>query len=197
MVVWLRRLAVTVTAVCLLAGCQPAAPPSPVPAPSFRCTPEAGGPEFDCTPRQHDDMVAKDQLYAEAEAVYRRFFAEDVRIFRAGGVTEPTAVLLETTTGAFLDDSMGLYRSLKKDSRRLEGGDIRLAYLKRRPGISKQDSVVAMVACVDARSATVIEHGKSAGQGYVVEDVLYFARFDGVLKIQGADGQEESECRRG
>ena len=54
--------------------------------PSYRCTPEAGGAEFDCTQHQYDEMVAKDKLYAEAEAVYRKFFVEDVRIFRKGGI---------------------------------------------------------------------------------------------------------------
>ena len=79
------RLASSVVLACLLAGCQPPAP-SPTPVPSYRCTPEAGGAEFDCTQHQYDEMVAKDKLYAEAEAVYRKFLAEDVRILRAGGI---------------------------------------------------------------------------------------------------------------
>lgn len=193
MVVWLRRLAVTVTAACLLAGCQPTAPPSPVPAPSFRCTPEAGGPEFDCTPRQHDDMVAKDQLYAEAEAVYRRFFAEDVRILRAGGASVATPVLVGTTTGAFFDDSMDYYRSLKEERSRLVGGQVRLSLL-RAPGVSKGGSIVALRACIDASSARIRIAGKDVGPGRKGSDLLYFGRVDGVLKIQGADGKEGGAC---
>lgn len=193
MLSWPGRLAVTLFAACLLAGCQPAAPP-PTPVPTYACTPEAGGAEFSCSQQQYDEMVAKDELYAEAEAVYRRFFAEDVRIFRSGGVAEPTQTLLETTTGAFLSDSMALYRSLKADSRRLEGGEIRLVSIQRRAGVSKESSIVAMTVCVDARSTTVLEHGKKVGPGYLIEDLLYFGRFDGVLKIQGADGQEEGKC---
>jgi len=139
-------------------------------------------------------MVAKDKLYAEAEAVYRKFFAEDSRIFRAGGITEPTPVLLETTTGAFLDDSMALYRSLKKDERKLVGGEITLVRLARAPGLVKESSLVAMKACVDARSTTVFEHGKKTGKGFMVEDLLYFGRFGDAMKIQGADGQQEGKC---
>ncbi len=187
------RLASIVVLACLLAGCQPAAP-VPTPVPSYRCTPEAGGPEFDCTQHQYDDMLAKDKLYAEAEAVYRKFLAEDIRIFRAGGVTEPTAVLLETTTGAFLEDSMALYSSLKADSRRLVGGEIKLTYLGRKPGVMKEASVVAMVACVDARTTEVREKGKRVSAGQLVEDLLYFGLFNGQVKIQGADGQREGEC---
>jgi hypothetical protein len=94
------RLAPLVVLACLLAGCQPPVP-SPTPVPSYRCTPEAGGAEFDCTQHQYDEMVAKDKLYAEDEAVYRRFLVEDIRIMRAGGVSSPTPELLETTSGAF------------------------------------------------------------------------------------------------
>jgi len=187
------RLASIIVAACLLTACQPPAP-TPSPLPSYRCTPEAGGAEFDCSQKQYDDMVAKDKLYAEAEAVYRKFFEEDSRIFRAGGITEPTPALLETTTGAFLEDSMALYRSLHADTRKLVGGTIELTYLGRRPGVAKESSVAAMVACVDARTTAVQEHGKKVGQGQLVQDLLYFGRFEGKLKIQGADGQKEGSC---
>ncbi|HEX5334760.1 MAG TPA: hypothetical protein VFW55_02695, partial [Propionicimonas sp.] len=100
-------------------------------------------------------MVAKDKLYAEAEAVYRKFFEEDVRIYRAGGVDQPTAVLLETAHGQFVEDSMDLYRGLIADSRRLEG-DVRLVSLVRKPGISKELSVAVFAVCTDARSAKVL-----------------------------------------
>ena len=186
------RLASIIVAACILTGCQPPAP-TPSPLPSYRCTPEAGGAEFDCSQKQYDDMVAKDKLYAEAEAVYRKFFDEDVRIYRAGGVDQPTAVLLETAHGQFVEDSMDLYRGLKADSRRLQG-DVRLVSLVRKPGISKESSVVVFAACTDARSATVLEHGKAVGHGFLIEELIYFGRFDGILKIQGADGQQEGKC---
>jgi hypothetical protein len=158
--------------------------------PSYRCTPEAGGAEFDCSQKQYDDMVAKDKLYAEAEAVYRRFFDEEVRILRAGGVVEPTPVLLGTTTGAFLEDSMDYYRSLVEERTKLIGGEVRLASLARVPGVSKADSVVVLKACVDATSARMEVDGKLNGNGRSGIDVLYFGPPGGPLKIQGADGTE-------
>jgi hypothetical protein len=139
-------------------------------------------------------MVAKDKLYTEAEAVYRRFLAEDERIFRQGGITEPTAVLLETTTGAFLENSMTLYRSFVEGERKSVGGEIRLQSLARLPSQSKGGSIVAMRACVDASTTTVYRRGKPAGKGGVGADALYFGRVDGVLKIQGADGKAVESC---
>ena len=186
------RLASTLVVACLLTGCQPAAP-TPTPVPNYRCTPEAGGAEFECSQKQYDDMVAKDKLYAEAEAVYRRFLAEDVRIYRAGGVDQPTPVLLETAHGQFVQDSMDLYRGLIADSRRLDG-DVSLVSLVRKPGISKESSVVVLAACTDARAARILEHGKEVGHGFLIEELIYVGRFDGALKIQGADGQQEGKC---
>jgi len=162
--------------------------------PSYRCTPEAGGAEFHCSQKQYVDMVAKDKLYAEAEAVYRKFFEEDVRIFRAGGITKPTPVVLETTTGDFQVDSMDLYNSFVREGRKSVGGDIRLARLDRVPGASKGGSVVALRACVDASSTTTVRHGSSPEKGGFGSDLLYFGRSDGTLKIQGADGEAVESC---
>lgn len=188
-----RRLAPAVVLACLLVGCVPPAP-IPSPTPSYRCTPEAGGAEFECSQHQFDEMVAKDKLYAEAEDVYRRFFAEDVRILRLGGLNDPSPVLLETSSGAFLDDSMDYYRSLKKEQTRLVGGEIRLISLARAIGISKGDSVVAMKACIDATTTSMETDGKPAGRGRSGTDVLYFGPAGGPLRIQGADGAEGDSC---
>lgn len=188
------RLAVSaVLCACLLAGCQPPAV-TPSPAPTFRCTPEAGGAEFECSQQQHDEMVAKDELYAEAEAVYRRFFEEDVRMFRIGGADEATEVLLDTTAGDFLRDSLDLYRKLKREGRKSVGGEIRLASLVRAPGTSKGGSVVALRACIDASSTKTVVRGQVVEQGGSGSDLLYFGRFDAGLKIQGADGKAVESC---
>ena len=133
------RLATTLIVVCLLTGCQPTTP-TPVPVPSYRCTPEAGGAEFDCSQKQFDDMVAKDRLYAEAETVYRKFLAEDIRIMREGGVPHPTPVLLETASGAFLDDAMAEYKDMLGLGLRAEGSDPVVVSLARQPGLSKGGS---------------------------------------------------------
>lgn len=190
-----RRLVFTAASLCLLAACTPTSPtPTPSPAPSYRCTPEAGGDEFDCTQAQHDEMIAKDKLYAEAEAVYRKFLNEDVRILRDGGIATATPVIKETATGAFLTDSMDYYRSLKKDKAKLIGGEVLLRALVRAPGVTKGGSVVAMRACVDASSARIVIDGKDYGPGRRGSDLLYFGRVGGALKIQGADGKEVDTC---
>lgn len=187
------RLASTVVAACLLTGCVPPVP-TPSPLPSYRCTPEAGGAEFDCSQKQYDDMVAKDKLYAEAEAVYRRFLAEDVRIAREGGVSEPTEELLATATGAFLDDVLAGYRDDKGQGITIRGGDRIIKSLARLPGVAKAGSSVALRVCVDSTSVDVFRAEQRVGSGLITSDDLYFGRADGVLKILGADGKEVKSC---
>lgn len=189
-----RRLAVSAAvAVCLLAGCQLPSM-SPTPAPTFRCTPEAGGAEYECSPHQYDEMVAKDKLYAEAEAVYRRFLAEDIRIARAGGLSEPTQMILETSAGAFLEDVVAEYRQNKGDGITVRGGDRLVESVTRLVGAAKGGSIVTMRVCVNSSSVDIFKNGKRLGKGLVTRDDLYFARFDTRLKIIGADGEEVDSC---
>ena len=187
------RLASIIVAACLLTGCQPPAP-VPTPVPSYRCTPEAGGAEFHCSQKQYVDMVAKDKLYAEAEAVYRKFLAEDIRIARGGGVSEPTEELLATATGAFLNDLMAGYREDKSQGITVRGGDRMVKTLTRLVGVAKAGSSVALRVCVDSSSVEVFRAEKRVGSGLITSDDLYFGRADGVLKILGADGEEVKSC---
>lgn len=191
---WTGRSLIAFAAALLLAGCSqpPATPPST--APSFRCTPEAGGAEFDCTQQQYDEMLAKDKLYAEAEAVYRRFLAEEIRILRAGGTDSPTAVIEETTSGSFFDEVMADFVQAKRQSISVDQGDREVVSVERMTGVAKGGSAVALAICVDSRSVHFLRNGESEGVGGVTRDELYFGNFDGRLKVIGADGKGVDEC---
>jgi len=189
------RAGLAALALAAVAGCQPpAVVPTPAPTPTFTCTPEAGGDAYECSQAQYDEMLAKNELYAEAEAVYRKFLAEDIRIMRAGGVMEPTPVLLETTTGAFLEDVMSDYRLAKKMGTRVAEGDRKLEWIRRLAGVSKGGSIVAIAACVDSTSSRFFVGDRYVGRGLLNRDDLYLARSEGLLRIIGADGEEVETC---
>jgi len=190
-----RRLVFTAAVLCLVTACTPAAPtPTPSPAPSYRCTPEAGGDEFDCSQAQHDEMVAKDELYSEAETVYRKYLAEDARILRAGGIATPSPALLATTGGEFLADAMDNYKAVADRKVTAEGPQPSLVYFRRAPGRSKTGSIVSATVCVDGSSLEFFRSGKSLGKGRVIKDETYFAEIDGALKVIGADGSRVKSC---
>lgn len=181
-------------ALALLAGCTPAQPTMAPPKPSPTCTPEAGGPAYPCSPYYYDQMVAKDKLYAEAETVYRKFFAEEERIYRAGGVTEPTPVLLETATGEYLKDSAAFYKYVHDHGIRAEGGEFRISWIKRAPGVSSQGSIVALESCKDARSVALTQPNKKPTAGGVVNETALFVRVGPALKLTAAESKEVASC---
>lgn len=201
----LTRVTATILTAVVLVGCQPTTSPTaptpspspsistPVPTPTYMCTPEAGGQEAPCTQAEYDEMKAKDALYAEAEAVYQRLFAENIRISRAGGTAEPTSVILETTEGAFRDNVMSIFREMADEGTRARGEDPTLA-IERAPGISKQGSIVALSICVNATRWAFYNGEKQVSQGRIGLDLVYFKRFDMTLKIIGADGRFVDSC---
>lgn len=188
----------------VVAGCQPSSPspspttsptsPSPVPTPSHMCTPEAGGDEAPCSEIQYNEMKVKDALYAEAEAVYREYWAEVVRIMRLGGVVEPTEVLLRTTDGFQLEDVVSRLSQLAADGVVARGEDPQIIWIRRLAGQSKSGSLVALATCVDATKWGFYAGDKLKFPGRAAADDLYFSRVDGVLKIIGADGQDATSC---
>ena len=190
-------------AVVLLAGCQPGTAPtptspsassvSPVPTPTYQCTPEAGGEATPCTQIHYEEMKAKDRLYAEAEAVYRRMFEENIRVSRAGGVSEPTPVIKETADGAFLEDLMDDFMQMVDEGLSARGDDPELV-VKRAPGVSKQGSIVALSVCVDATGWSFYAGNKKVLPGRVGQDIVYFSRLGDALKIIGADGEFVDSC---
>jgi hypothetical protein len=194
------RIAVLAASCVLLWGCTEAPrpstpPPSPVaPAPTFSCTPEAGGAAYECSQFDYEQMVAKDKLYAEAEAVYRKFFAEDERIYRAGGVDEPTPVLLETTTGAFLEGAMNLYRALRRNKARAVEGASVLRSVTPQPQLTREGSVATLLACVDATSVLLRGDAGYENRGLLMLQRLYLSQGSGGLKLQSSQWKEVKSC---
>ena len=193
-------------AAVLLAGCQPTATPtsptptspsastvSPVPTPTYQCTPEAGGEATPCTQIQHEDMKAKDRLYAEAEAVYREFFAENVRISRAGGVTEPTDVILATTDGIAREEAMAAFGDLVESATHAEGEDPKVT-IHRAPGLSRGGSIVTLRTCVDSTGWRFYRGKELVSEPGLGEDRIYFSRIGQRLKMTYVEGREVDTC---
>ncbi len=200
----IRLVVATLAATLLLAGCQPSGPVGPTPSsppasptasptPTFACTPEAGGEETPCSQTQYDQMKARDALYAEAEAVFREYFAENIRISRAGGVEEPTEVILATTTGSARESVMEAFREFARRGSRARGEDPVLS-IAREPGISRGDSVVTMRACVDARGWAFYKGDEMVSEGRTAEDRVYFSVTGRGLKMSFIEGRWVTSC---
>ena len=199
-----RATAAILAAMFLLAACQPSQPgqptptsspssPAATPTPTFMCTPEAGGEASPCSEAQYDEMKAKDALYEEAEAVYRTFWAENVRISRAGGVKEPTEVMLQTSSGQFLDNALEIFRDMASKGLRARGDDPSI-FVARAPGVTRDGSEVALVVCIDPRAWAFYRGEERISEGRTAEDRVYLATRDGSLKLVFVEGRWVKSC---
>lgn len=195
-------LAAVAAAILGVTACTGQQSPVPMPStpqsqasPTYACTPVAGGTPYACYENQYQDAAAQAKLYADAEAVYRRYHAEDERIFRVGGSREPSQILLETTTGVYRQDSMSEYRSLEKTGRRLRVGSFRIVWTKPVPDVTRSGSVATLEVCIDGSAAVITEkNGASYSIGDGNAERLYFVRDSGTLKIGDADHKRLEKC---
>ncbi len=198
----MRRVRSVVTALLavlalVLVGCigQTPVSPSPSPAPTFRCTPEAGGSEAPCSDQQYQEMKAKDALYAEAEQVYRTYQAEFLKVIRAGGADKLTPGL-EAVLGS--DDArksaLSQLRTFKKRNVSIKGPGVQIVSVVRRPGLVRADSLVSMDFCVDSRSTRIYRNSKLVAAGSLGVETTYFGRVSNRLKITYIHGEGVDSC---
>jgi hypothetical protein len=179
------------SALGLLAGCTPA---DPAGQPTYSCTPETGGTPFPCYKVQRDEYDKLDALYAEAEAVYRRYLAEDERISRAGGVDEATPAMQETMTSTVAAQALETYRTFKRDRMRIEGGALRLSWIKRQPKKLRPGMAVAFLTCIDGSSARLVQAGSADLPVGFISGTVQLARDGETLKVALIDGDQVTSC---
>jgi hypothetical protein len=192
-----RTIAAAATAALVLCtGCvqQPTASPLPQATPTWSCTPVAGGTPYPCYENQYQETSAQNALYDHAEAVLRKFNAEDERIYRAGGVTEPTPVLSETLTGDALQSAMANYADLKSDGTRMIKGEFRIAALTRSLE-TRNGSAASLRMCSDISQVTLKRPGgKAYSLGSDSDQTFFFVRIGDELKISEAEGKWVESC---
>lgn len=176
----------------VLCACTGAPALQPTPSPTYVCVPEKGGEAVPCGPIEFEQAQKRDARYNEAEAVFRRFWAEQNKQ-SAMDNPEFTSVMGETTSGLFEEDvrtalTPGVFR------KRIEG-EVRLVRVERLLGYSRSGSTLTMRFCADARGAKFEnpESGETeAGRAY--EERIYFAPIDGTLKLVDADMKRVESC---
>ena len=193
----MRRVGVGgVLVAVLVSGCVPQAPVKPSPsAPTFMCTPEAGGVKAPCSEQQFQQMEAKDALYAEAEQVYRTYTAELMSLVRKGGSKSIPSSLQRLISGKELSDSVAQrLREVKEERLVFKGPDVRIVWAKRLPTRQKGGSVVAMKFCGDSSGLQVYKNGKKYGQGVTSEETAFFNGQPGAITMMAVEYEDVKKC---
>lgn len=189
-----RTLPVTVilTAALLSACTPPNAPtPAPTPTPTFSCVPEAGGEPVPCGPIEYEQAQKRDALYAEAEGVFRRYWAELGRLSLERR-PEFTPELEATTAGSFAKETQ---ESLlpSRHALRVEG-EAPIRRIARVQGLSKGGSEVTLLVCIDASMAKFESAAGVVGPGVPFEERVFLSRAQDSLKITEAESRDVPSC---
>ena len=181
-----RSLSVVLVGVAL-AGCSAAPVASPTPSPTYACVPEAGGEAVPCGPIEYEQSQRRDALYAEAEAVYRRFWAEMRRVELDS--TPTLTPELEATTGGPYRDTLSELLVLARGNQRVSGGP-QIAWVRRLVGLSRSGSIVALETCSDNADALYADpQGGPPAAGISGQRRLYFGRDEASLPLRIIDSE--------
>ena len=175
-----RAAAIAVLIALAASGCTQ---PDPNAKPTYACTPTDGGTPHPCYKAEHDLQVKEAALYAEAEAVYRKFLAEEERIYRAGGASVATPIMLETLTGDYLQSAIKGFRALKESGSTAVGGEFKTVWLRPYPAETHEGTVASVQACIDTHSVQMGTRDEKSVPGRISVRTAFLARDGESLKI--------------
>ena len=165
-----------------LASCPKAVAPNPH-RPDTQHTARCGEPVPEPTP----DM---DALYAEAEWVVRRATELEEQAIREGSYP---AELEELLADPYLSLSRaGVAQYWELGWKQAEGESAELSF-RPRPGLRRDDSEVALEACLLATS-TVDGEGSVMSESGIVHMTYFFKHVEGDLKLFTSTGEEVEKC---
>ena len=140
--------------------------------------------------------MAEDELYAEAERVYRSLFELEQDAYAAGGGESLPPEMNRYVMQPFADlELQGLSQVAGKGWRMQPGTRARIAYVRRSPEITREDSVATLSTCVDSSQSPLADaEGSIIGGGYNRYRLFFRYDDDGLLKIYGGNGEAADSC---
>ncbi len=176
-----------------LVGCGTLATPGATASPVYRCIPVGGGESVPCTAEQYTQAVERDALVAEADAVYRRYWAEVSRLSRESA-PEFTPELDQVATGSIRRWITGeLLPDLSKQT--WVSGESQVARTSEFPGTSAAGSIITLQVCTDESAVQYTSGGGEAFAGPIREGRWYFVRdASGALKLVAGEYATVGSC---
>lgn len=176
------------TAAILTGGCAgtPGGEPRTTPEPTSPIGSVAPSPTASPTPSQ-------EELSAEAERVYRTFFAEWKRLEREGGADEPTQVMLDNGAEIYLESVMKGLRLQKAEGIHVEGPPA-LTTVRASPGpTDKGDPRYTLTVCEDY-TGSYASNESGGAPGRLIQGKVYLRNIGGRLKLVSAATEEVTRC---
>lgn len=188
--------------VLLLVGCtptatqssSPSAPSSGTPEPSPTCSPLSSTP-YPCSTGEYQEVEEQNQLSKDAQAVYRAYWKENVRLQKAGGTKSPTPALKRVLAQPALDQAMEVYRELKSEGARAVGGTWKLLKLTPQPTRTVEGSITSLSVCWRTVGVSFVTAREKFPSGTVtVIESSFFKHVGPDLKLFHVTSKKVSKC---
>ena len=174
----------------LVAGCSSkkddGPPPwSPTPLPSMATVPAAT-----------QSSPSQDELFAEAERVFRRSVEISARFDGGGDFSGFPTEMNEVAMGEYLATSKVLYDFLAEKKWVSKPGEHPIIKSEPAPALAVHGSVIALHVCTDSRHTPLYDQqGNVASPGRILESRFYFSYdTDKLLKISVEQYREVESC---
>ena len=140
--------------------------------------------------------LSQDELYAEAERVYRALFELEEDAYAAGGAESLPLEMNQYVMQPFAGlEAQSLSQVASKGWRSQPGTRSWIAYVRRSPEITREDSVATLSVCVDSSQSPLVDaNGAIVGGGYNAHVLFFKYDMDGSLKIYGSTSEAIDSC---
>lgn len=184
---WLNGTCAVLVLGLVSCGANLAAEPAPTGVPS---SPTASAEA------QVSSSASQEALNAEAERVYRAFFAEEQKVIADGGAPSLPAQVREFVMGDFAAATEGIYKKINENNWKYKN-DTAAVIISLEPLLdsSRADAEVTLEVCIDSRKAPLMTSDGIELPGAINRAIVYLkSDSDDVLKIYGSAEEVVDQC---
>lgn len=156
----------------------------------------SAGPASSASSVSVSASLSQDELYAEAERVYRAYFELEQRAFLEGGVNGVPVEMNQYIMGWYAkSENTVLAQMAERRVRMQEGTRSQYTVLEQVPDDPPSDSLVSLSVCIDSTASPLVDaDGNFVAGGYDINNVFFKYDSDGFLKIFHATGETVKSC---
>ena len=156
----------------------------------------SAGPSAPASSVSVSASLSQDELYAEAERVYRAYFELEQRAFLEGGVNGVPVEMNQYIMGWYAkSENTVLAQMAERRVRMQEGTRSQYTVLEQVPDDPPSDSLVSLSVCIDSTASPLIDaDGNFVAGGYDLSRVFFKYDVDGKLKIYSSNEGTTDSC---
>ena len=140
--------------------------------------------------------LSQDELYAEAERVYRAYFELEQQAFLEGGVNGVPVEMNQYIMGKYSLKFSDILAQMSTNGWRMKPGTReQIGQLRWAPEITRDGSVATLQVCIDSTLSPLLDSaGNTVGAGFDVHSVFFSFDAERNLKMFDVSGESVEKC---